>query len=138
MSQINEALIGIDYNHTVTAYLVRDKLMNIDPNEHVVHCLKKLGYFNLNMPEEIQKFLVNQTMKKIQMALNDDMDSTYRYKTVDQVMEEVKNSNEFTEFMNRLNHRFARAVTLSNFFKNPDMEKFYNSLSLEELNYLGY
>ena len=51
MSQINEALVGVDFNHTVTAYLVRDKLMNIDSNEHVVHCLQKLGYFNLNMPD---------------------------------------------------------------------------------------
>jgi hypothetical protein len=90
------------------------------------------------MPGEIQKFLVSETTKKIQLSLTDDMDSTYRYKTVDQIMEEVKNSKEFNEFMTRLNHRFARAVTLSNFFKNPDMEKFYNSLSLEELNYLGY
>jgi hypothetical protein len=138
MSQINEALIGVDYHQTVNAYLVRDKLMNIDPNEHVVHCLQKLGYFNLNMPVEIQKFLASETSKKIQLSLTDDMDSTYRYKTVDQIMEEVKNSKEFNNFMYKLNHRFSRAITLSTFLKNPDMEKFYMSLSFEELNYLGY
>jgi hypothetical protein len=138
MSQINEALIGIDFNTTVNAYLVRDKLMNINSNDHVIHCLQKLGYFNLNMPVEIQKFLVNQTTKKIQLSLTDDMDSTYRYKTVDQIMEEVKNSNEFSDFMKKLNHRFSKALNLSVFLKNPNMEKFYNSLSLEELVHLGY
>ena len=138
MSQINESLIGIDFNTTVNAYILRDKLMNINANEHVMHCLQKLGYFNLNMPEEIQKFLVNQTITKIQLALTDSMDSTYRYKTIDQVMEEIKNSNEFSDFMNKLNHRFSKALNLSVFLKNTNMDKFYNALSLEELVYLGY
>lgn len=138
MSLINEALIGIDYHHTVNAFIVRDKLMNIDPNQQVINCLQKLRYYNINMPAEIQRFLVNETTKKISTNVSNDFDSSYRFKTFDTVMEEVKNSNEFNDFMKNLNHRVSRAFTLSVFHKNPSMEKFYNSLTLEELNYLGY
>ena len=138
MSNINEALIGIDFNHTVNAFVIRDKLMNIDPNQHVIHCLEKLGYYNINMPQLIQKFLIDQTSKKILMEINDNFDSPYRYKSFEIVMEEIKNSDVFMNYMNSLNKRISRAFELSVFLKNPNMEKFYSSLTLEELNYLGY
>ena len=138
MTQIDESLLGVDKKYTIDAYIIRDNLSNINTNERIIHYLQKLGYFNINKSNEIDNFLVKQTTKIIQCSLLDNIESIYRYKTVDQIMKEFKKTNEFNRFMIHLNERFLRYQTLNTFLENPDMNQFYNSLSLDELIYLGY
>ncbi len=138
MSLVNEALIGVDHNHTVNAYVVRDKVMNLSPNEQIMHGLTKLGYVNVNFPQETKQFLVDLTMKNLKLALLNDWESPVKYMSVDEYMEYVKQTDDYKLFVDELNRRLKRACELSSFVQSNDNQAFYNSLTLSELSYLGY
>lgn len=138
MSLVNEALLGVDHQHTVNAYVVRDKVMNLSPNEQIVNGLTKLGYVNVNFPQETKQFLVELTMKNLKLALLNDWESPVKYMSVDEYMEHVKQTDDYKHFVNEMNRRLKRACELSSFVHSYDNHAFYNSLTLSELSYLGY
>jgi hypothetical protein len=135
---INELLIGIDYNHTVMAYTTRDKVMNLVPNEQILYSLQKLGYYNVNFVEETKSFIIDNVCKKIKVDLSNDWEASLKYEQIYGIMEGFKETDIFKNFLNKLNVRLGRALVLSKFIGSNENEKFYNSLTLEELNYLGY
>ena len=138
MSLVNEALIGVDHKHTVTAYVLRDKLMNLTPNEQIVSCMNKLGYVNINFPEETKKFLIELTMTELKLALLNNWESGVKYVTVEEYMEQMKATDDYKNFIKQMNYRLKRACELTSFLNSNDNEYFYNSLTLEELAYVGY
>ena len=135
---IDELLIGIDYNHTVMAYVTRDKVMHLIPNEQILNSLQKLGYYNVNFIDESKNFIIDNVCKKIKMDLTNNWESSVKYEQLHSSIEEFKETDTFKNFVNKLNSRLSRALLLSKFISSNDNEKFYNSLTLEELNYLGY
>lgn len=138
MSLINESLIGIDYKHTVNAYVLRDKLMNLDPSTQITSCLNKLGYMNINVPEEAKSFLINLTTKNLKMSLMNNWDSSLKNMTIDNYIETLKDTDEYKNFINTLNMKIKRAFELSRFVSSTNNEDFYNSLTFDELNFVGY
>lgn len=138
MSLINEALIGIDYKHTVNAYVLRDKLMNLDPSTQITNCLNKLGYMNINILDETKNFLLNLTMTNLKISLMNDWDSSLKRMSIENYMDTLKDTDEHRNFIISINHRIKRAFELSNFVSSTNNEGFYNSLTLNELNIIGY
>lgn len=138
MSLVNEALIGVDHKHTVTAYVLRDKLMNLSPNEQIVSCMNKLGYVNINFPYETRKFLIENSIKNMKLAIMNNWESPVKYMSLDQFMESMKETDEYKNYLNQMNYRLKRACELTSFLNSDDNEAFYNSLTLDELSYVGY
>lgn len=55
--QLNEDIIGIDKNRTITVYIIQDKITNITTNDCIIQCLQNLGYENINMSDKFRSFL---------------------------------------------------------------------------------
>ena len=138
MSSINDALIGIDKNHTVNAFYIRDKLMNFNTNFQIISSMKKLGYYNIDIIVETKKFILDNIAKKIIIELNNNWDSAIKSRTIDNIILEIKESLDYKLFIVILNKKIGRAMELSKFVNHTDTCDFYNSLTLEELQYIGY
>lgn len=138
MSTINDALIGIDKNHTVNAFYIRDKLMNLNTNFQIINTMKKLGYYNIDIIVETKKFILDNIAKKIIIELNNNWDSSIKSKTVDNIIVEIKESLDYKLFIVMLNKKIGRAMELSKFVNYTDTCDFYNGLTLEELQFIGY
>jgi hypothetical protein len=125
----NHELIGIDRNITIQSYCERDAKMNISSNQIPVY-LKKLGYYNINAAMENNNFLNNMLKKNISMT----------NQNINDIIDNIKNSNDYDDFKNNLNHRLMRAIQLSTHINNTtnDNFAFYNDLTLDELVCLGY
>jgi hypothetical protein len=133
MSQINQSLIGIDHKHTVNAYVLRDKLMNLNPSTQIKNSMNKLGYMNVNFHEESTNFLIHFTMQNLKTSF-----MNVKKMTNENYMETLKETIEYKNFANTLNKRMKRSIELSNFVDSTNNEGFYNSLTLEELIFIGY
>lgn len=138
MSLINDALIGIDKNHTVNAFYIRDKLMNLNTNFQIINSMKKLGYYSIDITVETKKFILDNIAKKIIIELNNNWDSSIKSKTIDDIIVEIKESLDYKLFIVMLNKKIGRAMELSKFVNYTDTCDFYNGLTLEELQFIGY
>ncbi len=128
MATINNALIGIEKDYTVQAYIARDKSMNFNPNEQIIFSLSKLGYYNINAQYEINKFLNNKLFIL-------PLDTT---KTINEIYDTIMTTNEYKTFIDNLNNNIGRSFYLSKYIDSSDLEGFYNDLTLEELSYIGW
>ena len=138
MNSLNDALIGVDKNKTATAFYVRDKLMNINNNTQIINSLKKLGYYNIDMMFESKKYILDNISQLIVIELNNNWDSNIKYKTIDSIINQIKESQNYKVFENILHTKVGRSMILSKFISYHDTYEFYNTLTLEELAYLGY
>lgn len=123
-------LIGIDQLNTAYAYYDRDCKMHLNSNNNIRKSLKKLGYYNLNKDNEDKKLYINTLSKKIN-ELDDNWKSTIKDKTINDFLP-YNDANE------SLMNRFERSRVLSKHLDKKDTLEFYNDLTLEELEYLGY
>ena len=128
--QIDDNLLGNNKNYTVDTFYKRDNLMNINGNNQIINSLKKLGYYNIDQNNECNNYISNFVLSKTK-----DMDKT---KTINKLFDEFKESTEYKNFVHNINSRIGRALVLSSFINSNDTLNFYNALTLEELNYLGY
>jgi hypothetical protein len=128
--KIDEKLLGINKNYTIDTYYKRDLLMNINGCDHIINSLKKLRYYNIDQNFECNKFIIESLM----------LNSKYleKTKTIDKLADEFKETAEYKNFLHNINLRIGRALVLSSFINSNDILNFYNALTLEELNYLGY
>lgn len=137
---INENLIGVDFNVTVNAYCARDFSMGLNCHEQIIKSLKKLGYYNINIPNDINNYCLKKITELISDEFKNNFESDLRTKTIEQLISEIKSTNDFDYFQNKLNFKQGRAILLSKYVNGHcnDIASFYNSLTLDELNYLGY
>ena len=138
MNSLNDALIGVDKNHTATAFYVRDKLMNLNNNTQIINSLKKLGFYNIDMIFESKKYILDNIAQSIIIELNNNWESNIKYKTIDSIINLIKESQNYKLFDTMLHTRVGRSMVLSKFISHVDTFEFYNSLTIEELTYLGY
>lgn len=128
------SLVGIDKINTINAYYHRDVTMNLNNTNTIINSLKKLGYFNININLEEEKFLKSKLISKIK---NEPLDIFYQ-QNIHNIMTEIKNTNDYATFIQRVNHRLERVNELNNHCNDNDVYNFYSALTLDELNYLGY
>jgi hypothetical protein len=58
--------------------------------------------------------------------------------SIENYIDTFKETDEYKTFINSINHRIKRGFELSNYISSTNNEGFYNSLSLNELNIIGY
>jgi len=131
MSSLDHNLIGIDHSTTVNIYYLRDVQMNNNNNETIINALKKLGYYNID--SVLIDHQINNLLLKIKNELNNDFHSSIRNKTLNEIITNEYNMNE-----PQFSRRIERSNLLSHCLSKNDTLDFYNSLTLEELLYLGY
>jgi len=120
----------MDHQTLVNMYYSRDVEMNINNSNTIHKALIKLKYYNINIEDEINKFKLEKLLNKIRNELESNWDSSIKNKTLNEIF-----TNETSP---ELIHRIERADALSTYLTKEDTFDFYNSLSIDELIYLGY
>ena len=111
-------------------YYSRDLEMNINNSDTILKALVKLKYYNIDIEAEINKFKLDKLLIKIRNELESNWNSSIKNKTLNEIF-----TNESSP---ELVHRIERANTLSTYLTKDDTLDFYNSLTIDELAYLGY
>lgn len=139
MQNINNELLNIDKNSIITALTKRDMIKNYFPQEQVIKYLIQLNYYNIDISKESNTYLINNLNKVLSLELNNDINSSIKYKTIDELLNLIKETNDYKSFLTHLNHKIERAFLLSKYITNcNNVLNFYNALTLEELNQLNY
>jgi len=138
MNSLKENLIGLDIHHTAEAFYIRDKLMNTNNNQQIINCLKKLRYYNIDIGFETKKYILENITQKIVLDLSNNWESPIKYRSINALIEEIKNTHNYKIFLYMLNARIGRSMNLSKYISHNDTLSFYNELSLEELQIICY
>jgi hypothetical protein len=133
-ASFEESLIGTEHTNTVNAYYHRDTEQGLLNMNTIIKNLRKLGYYNINRGFEEECFL----RSKLIIWIKNNSYTQYINMSFYDVITIIKNTDEYNAFINRLNHRIERAMNLSVFINTNDLYDFYSSLTMEELNTLGY
>jgi hypothetical protein len=135
---INYELVGIDHKTTIDAYYKRDIDMELNNSDTVIKALTKLNYYNINYDNENKNYF----LKKLTNILTDELylnwNSDIKNKTINQILDDIKESKDYSIFNDNLNYRINRNLQLEEYIQCIDIYYFYNALTLQELNYLGY
>ncbi len=142
-STFEEELVGLDKTNTINAYYARDLAMdltnltnlnNLNNSNLIVNYLRKLGYYNINFKTEEEAYIKGKIITLIKTLSYSALLNT----NFSNLISEIRASEEFALFSNRLNQRLERSTQLSRFINTNDTYDFYLALTLEELNSLGY
>jgi hypothetical protein len=125
--------IGENKEYTINAYLARDKELGIKPSEYIVRCLSKLGYLNFNARLKINQYINNEICDYIHNTID-----VISGNDIEKMKEQIKDSIEYKNFCDSIYKEEKYASKLSEFIGTDNIEEFYNSLTLDELNFLGY
>jgi len=127
----------LDHQSTVNSYYNRDITLNINNNNTIIKSLKKLQYYNIDLDTEIKNITLNLLLKKISDVLKSNWNSGIKNKTINNLLSDnvrILYDSEYISLMNRHN----RALQLFRHVNSSDTFDFYNDLSMDELNYLGF
>jgi len=119
-----------DRQTLINLYYSRDLEMDINNTQTIINALSKLGYYNINTQTELYNFYLESLITKIKNEFKNSWSSSIRNKTINELL--TINSNP------ALMARIERSHNLSCFLTAIDTFEFYNNLTLEELNYIGY
>jgi hypothetical protein len=129
---------NIDKESLVVSYYKKDLLKNINHQEHIIYCLKKLNYYSVDLNKETKAYLLDSLNNFINNELNNNWESKIRNYPIDKILEIIKASDEFKSFNNYLHFRIQRAMILSKYLNNSlSTLYFYYELTLDELKYLN-
>lgn len=134
MVTFENELIGLDKNNTVNAYYMRDITMNINNSGQIVQSLKKLCYYEINEKIEDEAYIKSKLVSWIKQNSYSNIASMY----LSDFIFDTRNSSDFLQFKVRQSQRIQRSNDLNLHKDDKDTYNFYSSLTLEELNSLGY
>ena len=140
--QVDMSLIGVDKASTVQAYYNRDVFLQVNHTTQIVDSLKKLGYYNLaeRAVHELQTFKIKKLIYLVSTSLRTNYNDGIRERTIDELLYSIEELNDFVIFQNELNVKVERSEALKLHVNLIDVNilNFYDDLTLEELNILGY
>ena len=137
---LNEELFVIIQESLITSLYKKDILNNTNNyvQERIIYCLQKLNYYNIDTINETKEYLINHLNNIINNELNFNWESQVKNKRINEILNYIRGSSEFSMFMNKQNYRINRAFVLSKFLNNIESTKtFYENLTLEELKILN-
>jgi hypothetical protein len=138
MELLKHELKNLDKNSIIISLSTRDELKNYFPQDQIVKYLTQLEYYNIDISKESKNYLISNLNKIIMLELNNDINSNIKYKTIDELLNFIKESNDYKNFISYLNHKIERAFLLSKFIGEcNNVHNFYQALTLEELNQLN-
>jgi len=160
MDTYDDDITNVDKNSLIKYLCQRDLLKNYFPKDQteinfslagsfffegknypdqIIKYLKDLNYYNVDTSKEIKKYLINTLSKVISDELTYDFYSSMNDQNVGELLEKIKSSDEYKNFINQLNKNIERGFILSKFISDcNNILNFYNALTLEELNKLNY
>jgi len=112
--------------------------MNTNTNNQIIDSLKKLRYYNIDLMTEEKNYILDHLAQTINIELNNNWDSDIKSKTINDIILQIKQSQNYKLFLIMLNTRIGRAMVLSKFINYNDTFNFYDALTLNELQFLGY
>ena len=108
-------------------YFERDTKLNLNPLDVITKALNKLGYYKFDYNKMEDNYVVSE-VKKRKLHSNE----------LETIAKRIKVSDEFNKYKQYLSFRDRRFNELNRFLENPNLERFYQSLTTDELEYLGY
>jgi hypothetical protein len=115
------------HNELVTLYVNRDDNIKLDCTEHILMCIKKLGYYNLNIPYELDKC--------IQTKFNEQNIKNISY---NDYKKKFKTTTEYYNMITNITIKIERSIKLARYIGTKLNKDFYSDCTLDELYYLGY
>jgi hypothetical protein len=160
MDTYDDDITNVDKNSLIKYLCQRDLLKNYFPRDQteinfslagtfffegkkypdqIIKYLKDLNYYNVDTSKEVKKYLINALAKVISDELTYDFYSSMNDQKVGELLEKIKSSDEYKNFITQLNKNIERGFILSKFISDcNNILNFYNALTLEELNKLNY
>jgi hypothetical protein len=136
---LKHTLNNIDKDTLVSSLYQRDLIKNYNNQEQIINCLKKLNYYSIDLHQEQKKFILDFLNNIIYFELRKNWDSDIKNKSINELIEFIKNTSDYQRFEYNLNYRISRAFILSKYINNSNSTfLFYNDLSIEELTQLDY
>ena len=108
-------------------YYERDVSMNLNPNQSIYLSLKKLRYIEIDEKKDENDFKVFLFKKYLK-----------DYNKLDEYKDAVDNSDELVKYRENRKLSKERGNFLSKFLNSDDNKRFYESLTDDELEYIGY
>jgi hypothetical protein len=109
------------------SYYKRDCELQVIPKDTILKALKKLGYFNVDRSIEEKKYITAEIKQK-----------KFELEELPSLAQNIRESNSFKKFQKHITFRIERGNQLSHYIHKPKLDDFYKSLTINELNYLGY
>ena len=139
MQNLNNELSNIDKTSIISFLYKRDLVKNYFPQNQIIKYMNQLNYYNIDISKESNTYLISNLNKILLLELNNDMNSHIKFKTVDDILNLIKESNDYKCFISNINYKIERAFVLSKYITDcNNVLNFYNALTLEELNKLNY
>lgn len=115
------------HNKLVTLYVERDSNMKLDRSEIILASIKKLGYYNLNVSQELDRCIREKFRKEniVDISYND-------YK------KNFEKSSEYNIVSTIYANKIERCIKLAKYIGTNLNLDFYNDCTIDELYYLGY
>jgi hypothetical protein len=138
-TNIKHTLNNIDKDTFVSSLYQRDLIKNYNNQEQIINCLKKLNYYTIDLHLEQKKFILNFLNNILSYELTKNWDSNIKNKSINELIEYIKNTSDYQRFDYNLNYRIGRAINLSKYISTQNSTfNFYNDLSIDELTQLDY
>ena len=134
MNTFEPELVGLDKINTINAYYSRDLATGLFNSNIIISSLKKLGYYDINYNEEEEKYIKSKIIAWIKTSDYHTIINT----NLTNLITTIKSTQDYALFSNHLNHRIQRFNDLNQYINIINTYDFYSSLTLEELNHLGY
>jgi len=120
----------MDHQTLVNMYYSRNLEMKINNTDTICKALVKLGYYNIDYEAEFNKFKLKTLLTTIENELTNNWFSSIKNKTLNDLLT--------YETSPALINRIDRSNILSVYLTKDDTLDFYNSLTIGELEFLGY
>ena len=104
-------------------------------NDLITYINEILNYKNININHEETAFII----KMINMYTFSDNEKEFtnkvnKFNSFDHLIYEIKNSEQYKEFITNINNRIKRSCELSSFIESNNFDSFYDKLNYHELN----
>ncbi len=100
---------------------------NNSVDDYIILQLKKLDYYSLNLNAEINDYIIDTLFHNVY---------DYEYKNITELVENIKNSEEFQTFLTNFYKRTNRCTELLKNVYSNDIKDFLNCLTMDELLFL--
>jgi hypothetical protein len=134
MNTFDIELVGLELTNTINAYYLRDLATGILNANPIAKSLKKLGYCDININKEEEIFMKGKIIAWVLASNYANIENT----NITNIITDIKASSDYVLFEERINRRIQRSNELNKYINMSDTYEFYSSLTLDELNILGY
>lgn len=118
-------------SNMAASYYLRDIELKVNPEDVILHNMKKLGYYNVNKLMLYDRFM-KQYLKKM-------IDTNLDYsRSLQDYIDEYKKTDDYNRCIEQIEKQIERSLELRKFLNTTNLKEFYENCTEDELYYLGY